>query len=118
MWNFLHQVVLVQKFLSSLSIPYLMFNDSDHNDILHLLNISRLDLNTKDRLLDAFDNTDDKQIFEIEESINSIYKLIDQNNFYNFSWHLRKLVDYSGHPSAEQHQSILNFLLPLINNRL
>jgi hypothetical protein len=118
MWNFLHQIILVQKFLDSLSIPYLMFNDSDQNDVLHLLNISSSEVEIKDRLLDAFDNTNDQQILEIEQLINSVYKLIDHENFYDFSWHLRELFEYSGHPSANQHQSILHFLLPMVTTRL
>lgn len=118
MWNFLHQIVLVQKFLGSLSIPYLMFNDVDQNDILDLLNISSSDAIIKDRLLDALDNTNDQQILDIEKSINSVYKLIDHKDFHDFSWNLRSLFDYSGHPSAENHQSMLNFLLPMVTERL
>jgi len=115
-WQFLHNIVLVQNFLKSKNIPYFMFNDSDQTDLLKLLTITSESVTIKEKLLDFFDEVNDDQISEIQQDMNSIFKTIDHGNFYDFSWHLKRMVKFTGHPSVENHQTIADFFLPLIHN--
>lgn len=121
MWQFLQTVVLAQSFLKSHKIPYLMCNDVPQHHILQLLSISSQSVTIKNHLLDAFDQMDDNQILQIEKYINSTFNMIDQTNYYDFSWHFEKLVDLEGgkkHPTAIDHQTIMQFFLPKVRDRL
>ena len=117
-WQFLHHVVLVQKFLESQNIAYLMFNDSDQSDLLKLLTISSEHFTIKDSLLDAFDQMDDQTISEVEHDLRSLYGLINHDDFYDFSWHILKLVQFHSHPSMQHHLELSNFFFSLIENKL
>ena len=113
-WEFLQSVVLLQSFLESRTIPYLMINSDDQSDILTLLTISSQHSSIKDTLLDAFDVMDDGQIKSIEDQLNGLYNLIDHQFFYDFSWHFRKIVNFIYHPTAEDHGEIANFMFTLL----
>ena len=117
-WNFLQIIICAQNFLKTHNIPYLMFNDTDQTDILHLLTISSADVKIKNRILDAFDCLDDSEIKKIEYSISSLYHNIDHDRYYDFSWYTHKLVNFYTHPNAEQHRIIANFVENLVAKHL
>jgi len=117
-WHFLHQVILVQRFLQSQHIPYFMFNDADSSNISKLLTISQEHSKIKDKLLDAFDLMTDDNIQNVETKLNELYRLIDHDNFYNFSWHISKIVKFSRHPSVSDHRILADFFLPLVQTRI
>lgn len=121
LWQFLQTVLIAQSFLKAHNIPYLMFNDSNQEAIAHLLTISSQPVKIKEYLLDAFVQMNDDQILEIEKNINSMFNSIDQTNFYDFFWHLGNIVKLDNntrHPSAVDHQTIMEFFLPKIRDRL
>lgn len=117
-WNFLHQVILVQRFLQSQNIDYLMFNDGDPSHMLKLLTISQEHSTIKDKLLDAFDLMDNDNIQCVETKLKELYQLIDHDNFYDFSWHISKIVKFSTHPTVEDHRVLADFFLPLVQPRV
>jgi hypothetical protein len=117
-WEFLQSVVLLQSFLESRNIPFLMVNSDNQSDILNLLTITTQDITIKDRLLDAFEEMNDSQIKSTEDQLNGLYNLINHQSFYDFSWHFKKLVNFSSHPTAEQHSEIANFMFTLLQKNI
>lgn len=116
-WQFLHHVILTQKFLDSQNIPYLMFNDSSQSDILDLLTISSKQSTIKDKLLDAFHQMNDSEIDRTQNQLQALYQTINHQNFYDFSWNIKKIVKFDSHPSINDHQIISKFILSLLENR-
>ena len=113
-WEFLQSIVLLQSFLKSRNIPYLMVNSDNQSDLLTLLKIAAQDASVKDKLLDAFNVMDDNQIKSTEDQLNGLYNLIDHQMYYDFSWHFKKLVNFTIHPTAEQHIEIANFMFTIL----
>jgi UDP-glucose 6-dehydrogenase len=113
-WMFLQQIVMLQSFLKSQSIPYLLINSDDQKDIKNLLSISKQNTVIKNKLLDAFDQMNDTQVLAVEHQLNKLYQLIDHNNFYDFDWHFKKLIAFDYHPTAEQHVELANFILDIL----
>lgn len=117
-WVFLQSVILTQNFLKSLNIPYLMFNDNDKSDILKLTTINQENIQTKKRLLDSFDCMPNTEINNVAKQFSLLYNMLDHTNYYDFSWNLKKLIDFKYHPTSNDHKIILEFMLPLITNKL
>jgi hypothetical protein len=59
---------------------------------------------------------DDAQIKAVENQLQKLYNSIDHENFYDFTWHFKKIVDFKAHPSAAQHQEIARFVSTLITH--
>lgn len=114
-WKFLQSIICLQAFLKQRNIRHLLLNTVSQQSLTDLLTVSTQPAATKDRLLDAFSEMDDKQIVEVEKQLQILYNNIDHKDFYDFDWHFKKLVDFSGHPSANHHQEIARFVLNLIN---
>jgi hypothetical protein len=91
-----------------------MVNSDDQSDILTLLTISAQHSSIKDTLLDAFDVLDDGQIKSIEDQLNGLYNLVNHQFFYDFSWHFKKIVNFSYHPTVEHHSEIADFMFTLL----
>ena len=115
-WMFLQQVIMLQSFLKSQSIPYLLINSDTQEDVKNLLSISTQDSDIKKKLLDAFDFMDDNQILTIESQLNDLYHLIDHKNYYDFDWHFKKLLNFGRHPTAAQHVELADFIFNILND--
>lgn len=114
-WKFLQSIVCLESFFKQQGIQYLLLNTVSQQSLIDLLTISTQSSALKDRLLDAFSEMNDDKIITVEKQLQNLYNSIDHKNFYDFSWHFKKLVDFKSHPSAEQHLKIAKFVSALIN---
>jgi hypothetical protein len=114
-WKFLQSIICLESFFKQQGIRYMLLNTVSQQSLTDLLTISTQPSTIKDQLLDAFAEMNNDQIVMVEQQLQNLYTSIDHKNFYNFDWHFKQLVDFEGHPTAEQHQEIAKFVSTIIN---
>lgn len=111
----LQNIILLQRYLSSINKPYVMLNAA-HNHINQWSTDWDL-FNSSIKPLVCFDLMDDNMLFEEHQEIQTLLKQIDTSNYIEWdSWYITKLLDRykvgpTGHLLEDGHNAVAEHIL-------
>lgn len=111
----LQNIVLLQKYLSSIGKPYIMIS-ADHNNIKRW-NVDRSKFNSSVQSLVCFDLMSDEQLDQEHTEIQTLIQQVDQTRYLGFeSWCITDLhgqypTGQTGHLLENGHRAVADYIL-------